>query len=87
MPSQHPHPVDIPLTHEHPRNNLFGRRLEKRYQQDLAQYGPEIAEDMHGKRLKQGRQWVPLQHLLSFECTDITKSCSNWSNSLLELLS
>lgn len=54
MPSEYPIPVEAPMSHR-PRNTVFGRKLERKYQEDVALYGPQAAEDMYQRKLRRAR--------------------------------
>lgn len=70
MRSNQPRPVCYPqnnaVHHAPARNNFAGRRIEDQYQQDLARYSPEVAEQRHRERLGRARRFVNvvIEHLL-----------------------
>lgn len=62
--SQYPHPVNVPMSHKPARSNLaIGRKLERKYQEDLARFGPDVAEDLHRQRLSRARRYVTAENV------------------------
>jgi hypothetical protein len=44
-----------PVEHQQARGLISGPKFERKYQEDLALYGPRVAEDMHMQRRRRAR--------------------------------